>query len=111
MEKVAELVAAAAAKVGVEAARVWPEMVRYRWVTAVAELIGLAFATLVLSVLLWRSMVLYKRSYEDEVWLVAVVLSGLLLLVCLGAVTIVGPTIVGTIIAPEASLVRSLLVR
>ncbi|HAM54150.1 MAG TPA: hypothetical protein DCQ64_01525 [Candidatus Rokubacteria bacterium] len=108
MDKALELLTAAAEKVGVEAARVWPEMVRLHWAIAIAQTVLFSLMLLVVGWAFGYSIRRFHREAEDG-WAVAFVCCAAALLVMLIISAVEGPSVIAALFAPEASLIRSMV--
>lgn len=112
VDKLVEAIAQALQKAGGEAVRVWPEMVRYHWGQAIG---GVFVWALALSLAIWCSRrgvaALRADPYADApgTWLPPLVAAGALWVGVLIVLMIGGSTTVATLLAPEASLILSLM--
>jgi hypothetical protein len=106
-EKTLDLIRDAAAKVGIEAARLWPQMVVLHWVESIVAVVTMIFFATLASVGLrwaWRHL----DDYEDGAHLVMGA-SLVVLLMLSFTFFLDGPRLVATLFAPEAALALKLV--
>ena len=119
MDQFVELFRNAAIVVGIEAARVWPQMVLLHWIKAVWTTILYITVLPLAAVITWRSVKLavtkqteweeYRFNIVHLKVIAGGVTGGMVTTILLLSLLLSGSTTLGTLVAPEASLVKQII--